>query len=81
METERHDISPDAAMLAEAVQRWFDFHEVERTEQVDRFVCEAAIRIYWQGYRSVDDVATVLIATYFGPLATAVNAPSSSSVH
>ncbi len=81
METERDNISPDAAMLAEAVQRWFDFHEVKRTERVDKIVCEAAIRIYKQGYRSVDDVATVLIATYFGPLAIEVNALSSSSVH
>lgn len=75
------EIHPDAAILAEAVQRWFEFYEVDRTRRIDKILCEAAMRIYRGGYHSVDDVATVLIATYVGILATTINAPSSASVH
>lgn len=81
MERGDRQVDPNAAMLAEAVQRWFDFYDVDRTLSVDKILCEAAIRIYRCGYHSVDEIATVLIATYVGILATKVNAPSSASVH
>lgn len=81
MAFERGEIDPEAAVLAEAVQQWFEFYDVERTLHIDKLLCEAAMRIYQGGYHSVDEIATVLIATYVGILATKVNAPSSASVH
>lgn len=81
MNSARRFIDPDASMLAEAVQKWFEFYDVERTRPVDKMLCRAAMRIYQEGYHSVDEISTVLIATYVGILATRINAPSSAAVH
>nr|WP_246724462.1 MULTISPECIES: hypothetical protein [Rhizobium] len=44
-------------------------------------LCDAAIDLYDDGCRSLEEMATVLIGTYVGLAATRVNAPSSNSVH
>jgi hypothetical protein len=44
-------------------------------------LCDAAIDLYDDGCRSLEEMATVLIGTYIGLAATRVNAPTSSSVH
>ncbi|NKL39753.1 hypothetical protein GFL57_01755 [Rhizobium leguminosarum bv. viciae] len=48
---------------------------------IKRLLCDAAIELYNEGCRSVEEMATLLIGTYVGLPATRVNAPSSSSVH
>jgi hypothetical protein len=41
----------------------------------------AALNLYRDGYRTIDDIATVLIGTYVGLSATRINAPTSEAVH
>jgi len=46
MNSARRFIDPDASMLAEAVQKWFEFYDVERTRPVDKMLCQTAMQIY-----------------------------------
>jgi hypothetical protein len=72
---------PDIDLLSEAVQRWYRFYEVPPDEAATDILCSAALGLYREGHRSLEDIATVLIGTYVGISATRVNAPTSQSVH
>jgi hypothetical protein len=72
---------PDIALLSEAVQRWYRFYEVSPDEAVSDVLCSAALGLYREGHRSLEDIATVLIGTYVGISATRVNATTSQLVH
>jgi hypothetical protein len=67
--------------LSDAVERWFEFYEVESDEKVSRTLCDAAVVLYRRGHRKVDDIATILIGTYIGLWSARVNAPTSASMH
>lgn len=68
-------------MLAEAVNAWFDYYEVEPHEQTYDVLSTAALSLFDQGHRNLDDLPTMLIGTYVGRWAVLVNAPSSDDVH
>ncbi len=72
---------PDFRAMSEAVQIWYRFYEVPPNERSSQVLCEAAISLYNEGYRSVDEIATALIGTYIGLWSTKVNAPTSSAIH
>ncbi|KQV18240.1 hypothetical protein ASC97_29690 [Rhizobium sp. Root1203] len=72
---------PDFRTMSEAVQHWYRFYEVPPNDQSSQVLCTAAISLYNEGYRSVDDIATALIGTYVGIWSTKVNAPTSSAIH
>jgi hypothetical protein len=67
--------------MSEAVRNWYRFYEVPPNKQSSQVLCTAAINLYNEGYRSVDDIATVLIGTYVGIWSTKVNAPTSATIH
>ncbi|MGO7565822.1 hypothetical protein ACC754_44190, partial [Rhizobium johnstonii] len=74
-------IQEDHLLMSKAVREWYRHYEVECDDQASSFLCDAAIELYNEVCRSVEEMATVLIGTYIGLAATRVNAPSSSSVH
>ncbi|TBF31529.1 hypothetical protein [Rhizobium ruizarguesonis] len=74
-------IQADHLLMSKAVREWYRHYEVEWDDQASSFLCDAAIELYNEGCRSVEEMATVLIGTYVGLAAARVNAPSSSSVH
>ncbi|MGR8925311.1 hypothetical protein ACU8MB_16365 [Rhizobium leguminosarum] len=74
-------IQEDQLLMSKAVREWYRYYEVEWDDQASSLLCDAAIELYNEGCRSVEEMATVLIGTYVGLAATRVNAPSSSSVH
>ncbi|MGM5056121.1 hypothetical protein ACD589_15740 [Rhizobium sp. 814_E9_N1_1] len=74
-------IQNDHLLMSKAVREWYRYYEVEWDDQASSFLCDAAIELYNEGCRSVEEMATVLIGTYVGLAATRVNAPSSSSLH
>ncbi|MBY3043718.1 hypothetical protein [Rhizobium leguminosarum] len=74
-------IENDHLLMSKAVREWYRHYEVEWDDQASSFLCDAAIELYNEGCRSVEEMATVLIGTYVGLAATRVNAPTSSSVH
>ncbi|NEK17761.1 hypothetical protein [Rhizobium leguminosarum] len=74
-------IQNDHLLMSKAVREWYRYYEVEWDDQASSSLCDAAIELYNECCRSVEEMATVLIGTYVGLAATRVNAPSSSSVH
>lgn len=68
-------------LMSEAVQAWYRFYEVSPDDRASQVLCNAAIDLYNDGYRTVDDIATVLIGTYVGIWSTKINAATSTSVH
>ncbi|MEF3131010.1 hypothetical protein OS035_05960 [Rhizobium sp. 268] len=74
-------LQEDHLLMSKAVREWYRHYEVEWDDQASSFLCDAAIELYNEGCRSVEEMATVLIDTYVGLAATRVNAPSSSSMH
>jgi hypothetical protein len=74
-------IEPDVALLSQAVQQWYRFYEVPLDETASDTLCGAALELYTQGHRTVEDIATILIGTYVGISSTRVNAPTFRSVH
>ncbi|MGO8080919.1 hypothetical protein [Rhizobium leguminosarum] len=74
-------IQKDYLLISKAVREWYRHYKVEWDDKASSFLCDAAIDLYDDGCRSVEEMATVLIGTYVGLAATRVNAPSSSSVH
>jgi hypothetical protein len=68
-------------MLSEAVQAWYRFYEVSPHARASQFLSKAAINLYNDGYKTADDIASVLIGTYVGIWSTKVNAPTSASIH
>ncbi|ACI58350.1 conserved hypothetical protein (plasmid) [Rhizobium leguminosarum bv. trifolii WSM2304] len=71
----------DNLIMSKAVRAWYRHCGVYWDDQASAFLCDAAIGLYNEGYRSVEEMATVLIGTIVGLVATRVNAPSSDSVH
>jgi hypothetical protein len=74
-------IEPDVAVLSEAVQRWYRYYEVSVDDTATETLCGAALELYNEGHRTVEEIATILIGTYVGISSTRVNAPTSQSVH
>lgn len=75
-------VSPqDRLIMSKAVREWYRHYNVAWDDQASSFLCDAAIELYNDGCRSVQEMATVLIGAYVGLAATRVNAPSSDSVH
>ena len=68
-------------LTSEAVQTWYRFYEVSPDDRASHVLCTAAIDLYQHGYRTADDIATMLIGTYVGIWSTKVNASTSASVH
>lgn len=71
----------DFRMLSEAVQAWYRYYEVAPDETASEKLCSAALDFFNEGYRTKDDIATMLIGTYVGRWSTRVNAPASSALH
>jgi hypothetical protein len=68
-------------IVSKAIREWYRHYNVTWDDQASSFLCDAAIELYDDGCRSVQEMATILIGTYVGLAATRVNAPSSNSVH
>ena len=71
----------DFRMLSEAVQAWYRYYEVDPEDRASHTLCTAAIDFFNEGYRSLDDLSTMLIGTYVGRWSTRVNAPTSAALH
>ncbi|MBW9115625.1 hypothetical protein JNB88_18480 [Rhizobium cauense] len=67
--------------LSEAVSRWFEYYETEYDEAASETLCNAAVDLFNEGYRSTDDIASLLIGAYVGIWFTRINAPTSSAIH
>lgn len=78
---ERQIPSDALQTLSDAVEQWFEFYEVSSDDKVSKTLCDAAVALYREGHRKVDDIATILIGTYIGPWSARVNAPTSGSIH
>ncbi|WP_018858705.1 hypothetical protein [Rhizobium sp. 42MFCr.1] len=74
-------LEPDFRTMSEAVQAWHRHYGIIPNEQSTSVLCLAAIELYNEGYRSLDEIAAMLISTYVGQDATRVNAPTSAAVH
>jgi len=74
-------LEPDFRTMSEAVQAWHRHYGIIPNEQSTSVLCLAAIELYNEGYRSLDEIAAMLISTYVGQEATRVNAPTSAAVH
>jgi hypothetical protein len=59
---------PDFRAMSEAVENWYRFYEVPPNEHSSEALCNAAISLCNEGYRTIDDIATALIGTYIGIL-------------
>ncbi|MGZ2461781.1 hypothetical protein [Rhizobium anhuiense] len=68
-------------MLSRAVERWYRYYELEHDDGASDVLCNAAIALFNEGYRSEGDIATMLIGTYVGLDATKVNAPTTATLH
>lgn len=68
-------------ILSDAVERWFEYYEVDSDERTSQVLCAAAVGLFRDGYRGADELATALIGTYVGLWSTRVNAPTSVSIH
>ncbi|MGO4117479.1 hypothetical protein ACCS70_25830 [Rhizobium ruizarguesonis] len=75
------DGEPVVAVVSEAVRRWYEFYEITPDNKASDVLCHAALNFYGDGYRTIDDIATLLIGTYPGLSATRINAPTSQAVH
>ena len=64
-----------------AVQAWYRFYHEKPELGASSILCRAAIQLYGDGHRSVEDIATILVGTYVGMVATRVNSATSSSIH
>jgi hypothetical protein len=67
--------------LSKAVSRWFEYYNAEYDETASETLCNAAVDLFNEGYRSTDEIATLLIGTYIGIWSTRVNAPTSCAIH
>lgn len=76
----RHN-DPGFRMMSEAVQAWYRFYEVSPDDRATEMLSSAAIDLYNEGYRSADEIATMLIGSYVGIWSTRVNAPTSAALH
>ena len=74
-------LEPDFRTMSEAVQAWHRHYGIIPNEQSTSVLCLAAIELYNEGYRSLDEIAAMLVSTYVGQEATRVNAPTSAAVH
>ncbi|CAN7734141.1 hypothetical protein [Rhizobium sp. LjRoot258] len=68
-------------VMSEAVQAWYRFYEAPPDDRASRVLRIAAIDLYYDGYKTAEDIAFVLIGTYVGICSTKINAPTSASVH
>ncbi|TAX22738.1 hypothetical protein ELI02_33840 [Rhizobium leguminosarum] len=68
-------------LLANAVDQWFRYYAVEHDDRVRDVLCNAGLDFYKAGYRSEDDLATLLIGTFVGLASTKINTPASATVH
>ncbi len=72
---------PDHLIISKAVSQWYRHYNVTWDDEASSFLCDAAIKLYEEGSRSAEEMATVLIGTYVGLAATRVNAPTSDALH
>ena len=78
------DVEPsdkDFRMLSEAVQQWFRFYEVSPDDRASSRLGSEALQLYNEGYRTAEEIATLLIGSYVGLWSTRIISASSSSVH
>jgi hypothetical protein len=75
------NFSVDVDVVLQAVRRWSEFYEVPLDEGVSDTLCGAAIRYYGEGYRTADDLSTMLIGNFVGLYSTRINALTSASIH
>lgn len=68
-------------LLASAVDQWFRYYEVENDNHVRDVLCNAALDLYKDGYRSEGDLATLLIGAFVGVASTKINPSISATVH
>lgn len=64
-----------------AVQAWYRFYQEKPELNASSILCRAAIQLHGDGHRSIEDIATILVRTYVGMVATRVNSVTSSSIH
>ncbi|MGO7601718.1 hypothetical protein ACC738_37770, partial [Rhizobium ruizarguesonis] len=57
-------------VVSEAVRRWYEFYDVTPDNKASDVLCNAALNFSGDGYRTIDDIATLLIGTYPGLSAT-----------
>ncbi|OCJ17254.1 hypothetical protein A6U87_20840 [Rhizobium sp. AC44/96] len=63
-------------IISKAVQKWYRHYQVAWDDEASSFLCDAALKLYDNGFRSVEEVADRLIKTYVGVPDTRVNACS-----
>jgi len=71
----------DHLIMTGAVREWYRHYNAMWDDEASSVLCDAAIELYNEGCRSVEEMATVLIGTYVGVAATRVNAPTSDAIH
>jgi hypothetical protein len=62
----------DISLLSEAAQHRDNFYEVSPDDRASDILCSAALELYQEGYRSLEDLVTMLIGTYAGLTSTRV---------
>jgi hypothetical protein len=63
----------DFLILSRAVRQWYRYYDVDPDKEASRLLNHAAVRLFDQGHRSVEGIASVLIETYVGPWPSSVN--------
>ncbi|PZM16444.1 hypothetical protein [Rhizobium tubonense] len=77
----RSKVEADFRVMSQAVLAWYRYYEIDPEVPPSIVLCTAALDLYKDGYRSVDEIANMLIGIYVGVYSTRVNAPSSVAVH
>jgi hypothetical protein len=68
-------------MLSRAVQAWYRHYGASVNDTRTQVLCSAAIDLYNDGHRTIEEIASRLIDTYNGPDTTRINAATSIAIH
>ena len=68
-------------ILSEAICKWYSYYDENPDDRSSQTLCNAAVKLFNEGFRTSEDIVTQLIGTYIGIWSTRVNALTSDSVH
>ncbi|WP_064705868.1 hypothetical protein [Rhizobium bangladeshense] len=71
----------DVNVLSDAVRTWFLHNHAKPTEPAMQLLCSAAVDLFNQGYRTREELVTLLIMKFDSRHSLQVNAPTSTSHH
>lgn len=71
----------DFKILSRAVQAWYRHYGASVNDTRTQVLCSAAIDLYNDGHRTIEEIASRLIDTYNGPDTTRINAATSIAIH